>query len=281
MQPIGLKFYRRENRLMYLVFDPKTREAMAIDAHPELIDDFRGYIADHSLKLKWVFETQAWDESASAILGGQYGAKASDALTLGSFSFEAQPAPGLVPGAKVLVGAGLLFSGQAILPGSQVPLIVRDDAQLRAFREKLLAVLPPQTIVYPSVDRLEILCTTVGLERSSRSDSGAGVSGISVEKYAAKVSNPQADTAYVDVRDPDEFDEGHAAGTRNIPLSEIGFHLEELLRYRHVYVNCGGGKRGQLAAKTLAYWGALDVVHVSGGFQAWFKAGLPVKKGDR
>lgn len=279
MAAIGLKFFRRENRLAYLVFDPASREGLAIDAHPEQTDDFREYLADHGLKLKHVYDTEAWERSGSSMLAGQYGATSVDAPVLGGLRFDSRPAAGLAPGARALVGAGVAFSGQAILLGDQEPLLVTDPAAARAFREQLLASLPPETLVFPAVDQREILCSTAGVELGARGRADTGVSGIGVEKYAAKLADRVDGSAYIDVREPAEFEAGHPAGARNIPLSELGFHREELLGFRRVYVSCLSGRRSAVAAKTLAYWGAPEVINVSGGYQAWCQAGLKIEKG--
>jgi rhodanese-related sulfurtransferase len=46
-----------------------------------------------------------------------------------------------------------------------------------------------------------------------------------------------------------------------------------------VYLICASGHRSRNGAKTLLKLGYTDVYSVSGGIQAWLKAGLPVKRG--
>jgi rhodanese-related sulfurtransferase len=81
------------------------------------------------------------------------------------------------------------------------------------------------------------------------------------------------------VREPSEFLESRIPGTRNIPLSEVCFGLEELRGCRRVYLSCLSGRRSMTVAKTLSYLGLQDVVNVTGGIRAWAKEELSVDSG--
>lgn len=100
---------------------------------------------------------------------------------------------------------------------------------------------------------------------------------ISVDKYVQKLEQRDPGTLFVDVREPEEFSEGHIPGTRNIPLSQLGFHLEELKGARRVYFSCLSGRRSAMAARTLSHVGHPDVVNVTGGYKAWTQGGHPVE----
>jgi sulfur dioxygenase len=82
----------------------------------------------------------------------------------------------------------------------------------------------------------------------------------------------------IDVREKDEFALGHIPGSKNIPLSEVAFHLRELAQEPRIYCACQTGRRSQLVAASLGYVGFKDVVALTGGFQAWQNAGLPSRK---
>jgi sulfur dioxygenase len=112
----------------------------------------------------------------------------------------------------------------------------------------------------------------------SAMNSPVRVAAISVDKYFHKLQEHGKDVAFVDVREPGEYLDGHIDGTINLPLSEVALHLPELLKFKRVYVSCLSGRRSAMIAQTLNYVGMADTVNVSGGFQAWGQAGYPVIK---
>ena len=65
----------------------------------------------------------------------------------------------------------------------------------------------------------------------------------------------------VDVRSPAEFSQGHARGSRNIPLPEIGARARELDRSRWVVVCCASGTRSGMAARVLKREGFTQVLN--------------------
>ena len=79
----------------------------------------------------------------------------------------------------------------------------------------------------------------------------------------------------VDVREPDEWKNGHAPKARHIPLGQLSSRADELPRNREVLVVCRSGSRSARAAKMLSLQRG-DVANVKGGMSAWVRAGLPV-----
>ncbi|MCX6968155.1 MAG: FAD-dependent oxidoreductase [Verrucomicrobia bacterium] len=55
----------------------------------------------------------------------------------------------------------------------------------------------------------------------------------------------------LDVRDPDEFEEGHIPGASNLPLNELRTRMGELPREREIAVYCGVGQRAYYATRIL------------------------------
>jgi NADPH-dependent 2,4-dienoyl-CoA reductase/sulfur reductase-like enzyme/rhodanese-related sulfurtransferase len=77
--------------------------------------------------------------------------------------------------------------------------------------------------------------------------------------------------AYVlDVRDEDEFSEGHAAGAVNVPLPQLRERLDELPKDQTLHIYCGVGQRAYYAVRMLSQRG-YDVRDISGG---WITAGF-------
>jgi adenylyltransferase/sulfurtransferase len=83
----------------------------------------------------------------------------------------------------------------------------------------------------------------------------------------------------VDVREQDEWDEGHIAGAVHIPRGHLESRIERLAPdpSRPVVVYCSAGNRSAFAAKTLTDLGYEDVVSLAGGFTDWKRNGFPVQ----
>ena len=78
-------------------------------------------------------------------------------------------------------------------------------------------------------------------------------------------------TVALDVREPDEYEQGALGGAVHIPrgflevqvAGRIPDHATPLVVY------CAGGTRSAFAADTLAQLGYTDVVSMAGGFNRW------------
>jgi rhodanese-related sulfurtransferase len=55
----------------------------------------------------------------------------------------------------------------------------------------------------------------------------------------------------LDVRTSQEFAQGHAPGSRNIPLDRLSDHLADLDRTKHLLVCCASGARSAAAKAML------------------------------
>ena len=94
---------------------------------------------------------------------------------------------------------------------------------------------------------------------------------------AATLLARQAATV-IDVRMPVEWATGHLAGARNIPLGQLAQHIAELPHHTTIVVHCQSGARSAIAASLLEAHGMSHVVNLTGGFNAWQQAGLPVTR---
>jgi sulfur-carrier protein adenylyltransferase/sulfurtransferase len=99
----------------------------------------------------------------------------------------------------------------------------------------------------------------------------AEVREASVEE--ARAALPQA--ALLDVREADEWVQGHLPGALHIPRGFLELKVEEALpdKSRPVVVYCAGGTRSALAARTLADLGYGQVVSLAGGYNRWKESG--------
>lgn len=84
----------------------------------------------------------------------------------------------------------------------------------------------------------------------------------------------------LDVREPHEYNEIHAAGSLLVPLAQLAARANEFRAFenRPVILICRLGQRSAVAAEMLAQQGFKSVYNVQGGIIAWEKAGLPVER---
>lgn len=74
--------------------------------------------------------------------------------------------------------------------------------------------------------------------------------------------------AVLDVREVDEFVEGHIPASRNFPLSQLNELAHDLNQGEEYYLVCHSGKRSFMAAELLQNQG-YQVVSVQGGVTAF------------
>jgi molybdopterin/thiamine biosynthesis adenylyltransferase/rhodanese-related sulfurtransferase len=75
----------------------------------------------------------------------------------------------------------------------------------------------------------------------------------------------------LDVREPDEYEQGAIPGALHIPRGNLESNVETRVPDHDtpLIVHCAGGTRSAFAAKTLEEMGYTDVVSVAGGFNKW------------
>ena len=84
----------------------------------------------------------------------------------------------------------------------------------------------------------------------------------------------------IDVRDPDEYRDGHIEPATNISRGFLEFRIGSAVpdSASTVVLYCQSGLRSVLAAKALKDLGYSNVINLQGGYQKWAQAGLPVVK---
>jgi molybdopterin/thiamine biosynthesis adenylyltransferase/rhodanese-related sulfurtransferase len=83
---------------------------------------------------------------------------------------------------------------------------------------------------------------------------------------------------FVDVREPDEWDEGHVPGAVYTGRGRLEQRIEGLVpdKARALVVYCSAGSRSAFAVKTLEEMGYENVVNLAGGFSDWKRNGFEV-----
>src|SRR5256712_1517626 len=82
----------------------------------------------------------------------------------------------------------------------------------------------------------------------------------------------------IDVRDPDEFRDGHLEAATNISRGFLEFRVGTAVSdpSTPVVLYCQTGLRSMLAAKALKDLGYSTIINLQGGYQKWVQSGLPV-----
>jgi len=83
----------------------------------------------------------------------------------------------------------------------------------------------------------------------------------------------------VDVREPDEWTEGHIPGAVLVPRGNLESRIERVVpdRSRPIVLYCAVGARSAFAAKSLEELGYENVSSLAGGFTEWKRNGYPVQ----
>lgn len=96
---------------------------------------------------------------------------------------------------------------------------------------------------------------------------------------AVQLINHQ-DALVLDVREDIEYDAGHIANARHIPVGKLEGRLQELEKFKSkpIVVVCRSGMRSNRACSVLRKHGFANVHNLEGGINAWQQASLPVAK---
>jgi len=81
----------------------------------------------------------------------------------------------------------------------------------------------------------------------------------------------------VDVRETSEYEREHIAGALLLPLSSFDPEMFPVIPGKRVVLHCAVGKRSEAAGKMLINEGHSDIVHMTGGMDAWKAAGYPTE----
>lgn len=103
-------------------------------------------------------------------------------------------------------------------------------------------------------------------------------SNVNVEEFQTMIADPNVQL--LDVRTPEEFDDGHIAGATLIDVNDSTFverAVAVLDKQRPVAVYCRSGRRSGRAANLLSAQG-YTVTNLNGGVMAWQDSGKTLVK---
>lgn len=141
-------------------------------------------------------------------------------------------------------------------------------------------VAPPTPTVAPTL--IPPTPTRVALDLHSVVDKF--LSGIPDKYYtvgtveALKDMLAAGNVVLVDVREPNEYAEGHIPGAVNIPIRTLAKNLDKLPKDKPVVVYCRTGHRAGMATAALQLLGYSSVRNFTPAIMGWQKAGEPIEK---
>jgi len=94
---------------------------------------------------------------------------------------------------------------------------------------------------------------------------------LSQEEWSSQLGGDQ-NAFILDVRTPDEVEEGYIPGATNIDIylgQEFMAELEKLDRNKNYYVYCRSGKRSAQACAIMGKLGFQNTYNLEGGFMEW------------
>jgi len=239
----------------YLVADPVSKEALALDPHLDFVRDMAERVRTEGWTLRYVVDshTHADHPSGAGELAAEFGAarlahekarhagvtvplKDGDRITLGQLDITARHAPGHTPDHLVLIAEGALFSGDSLFIGgvARTDFLGGDAGVLFDTIHALLAALPGKTVLFPGHDYQKHVDSTLDQE---------------------KLTNP-----WLQIASRDEFVSKLTAHPPPKPAN-----MDDLLRLNREGVNIPATISAGDAARFVASGGASSVIDVRSG----------------
>ena len=194
---LGLKQFRAEGCLSYVVWDRVEKIAAIVDPNPELMEDYQDFVLGQGLKLAWAIDTHIHADHFSAThwIAKQFGAQIAmseltrserptrrlqhgDLIALGAFQIQILLTPGHTPDSLCLLVsgdlpgqphvAGVVFTGDTLLIGGtgRTDFPGSDASALWQSLQEVVARLPEDTLVLPGHDYNQLIFSTIGTEKA-------------------------------------------------------------------------------------------------------------------
>jgi rhodanese-related sulfurtransferase len=90
-------------------------------------------------------------------------------------------------------------------------------------------------------------------------------------------NNAAADYALIDVREVEEFEQGHIPGAINIPMNTVPARVGEITTEKPVVLVCARGSRSEMVAEFLTGQGYRQLYNLTDGTLGWMMRGLPLE----
>jgi glyoxylase-like metal-dependent hydrolase (beta-lactamase superfamily II) len=172
----------------YLLADPTSRQALALDVHLDLVDAVAQQVKNEGWTLPYVVDshTHADHPSGAGALASRFASTRiahrearhrgvarhpadGETLHLGDVPVTVRHAPGHTPDHVVLLAEGVAFTGDTLLIGSvaRTDFLGGDAGVLFDTLARVLGPLPDETVIYPGHDYAGRESTTLAQERAA------------------------------------------------------------------------------------------------------------------
>ncbi|WP_281974452.1 MBL fold metallo-hydrolase [Halobacillus litoralis] len=145
-----------------------------------------------------------------------------------------------------------------IVEYNQHIIVVADEKELAAIKGSLESIGLDDLVGYVEVSELK---SFGGLETYK---------SITAEELEESYRSNR-EYVIIDVRNPDEWEEGHIEGAQHIMLGKLKDSLEKIPSDRTPIVHCQSGMRSAIGASLLQAYGFKNVLNLQGGYGAWSK----------
>lgn len=238
---------------------PAQRQARAVADHMYGIPhQNKGVIGSSSIQ---VFDLAAASTGLTEAVAREAGIQADSVYII------APDKVGLMPSSNPLhfklvfeVPTGRILGAQAIGKGNAdkrvdvIATLITMDGTIEDLKELELSYSPMFSTAKDVVNMAALVATNILYGRFKQ---------IHLTQVRELVENG---AVFIDVREVNEFANGHLKGAINIPLSQLRERMDEIPKDRPVYVHCRSAQRSYNAIMALQGSGFSNVVNVSGSF---------------
>ena len=238
---------------------PAQRQARAVADHMYgMSHQNKGVIGSSSIQ---VFDLAAASTGLTLEVAREAGIQADSVYVI------APDKVGLMPSSNPLhfklvfeVPTGRILGAQAIGKGNAdkrvdvIATLITMDGTIEDLKELELSYSPMFSTAKDVVNLAALVATNVLYGRYK-------------QVHVSEVRNlVESGATFVDVREENEFANGHIKGAINIPLSQLRSRMDEIPTDRPVYVHCRSAQRSYNAVMALQGSGFDNVINVAGSF---------------
>ncbi|MBE7324358.1 thioredoxin [Nocardioides sp. Y6] len=144
---------------------------------------------------------------------------------------------------------------------------------IMAFRDGILVFSQPGALPAAALEELIGGVRAIDMDEARRQIAAAESGELDLDAFAAEHA---AGGFVLDVREDDEYADGHVPGAVHIPMGQVGERLDELPEGR-VLVICRSGNRSRQVCEFLRSQGR-EAINVSDGTMGWAERGWPLER---